>query len=132
MFRKAVETAPVLDIGRFVAGGCRVPITDEVRAAYDAPFPDESFKAGARAFPGLVPTSPDDPGAIANQQAWPVLAELDLPFLCAFSDGDPITGGMAPVLAGAMRGARAASIRRSPAPDTSCRRTPARSSAGTC
>jgi haloalkane dehalogenase len=105
MFREAVEKADRLDIGRFVASGCRTPLPSAARAAYDAPFPDEAFKAGARAFPALVPTSPDDPGAVANQRAWPVLAELDLPFLCAFSDGDPITGPMASVLATTMRGA---------------------------
>ena len=105
MFRDAVAKAEVLDIGRFVAGGCKTPPSPEVVAAYDAPFPDESFKSGARAFPLLVPTTPDDPGGIANRAAWPVLTELDLPFLCAFSDGDPITGAMAPVFARAMRGA---------------------------
>jgi haloalkane dehalogenase len=105
MFRDAVAKTEHLDIGRFVAGGCRKPPMPEVQAAYDAPFPDESYKSGARAFPLLIPTTPDDPGAIANQKAWPVLAELDIPFLCAFSDGDPITGGMAPILASTMKGA---------------------------
>jgi haloalkane dehalogenase len=105
MFHDAVAKAPVLDIGRFVAGGCKRPPSAEVVAAYDAPFPDETFKAGARAFPQLVPTRPDDPAGIANQRAWQVLTALDLPFLCAFSDGDPITGGMAPVLQRSMAGA---------------------------
>jgi haloalkane dehalogenase len=57
------------------------------------PFPDEASKAGARAFPGLVPTTPDDPAAPANRAAWDVLARWDRPFLTAFSDGDPITAG---------------------------------------
>jgi haloalkane dehalogenase len=105
MFRDAVANAEHLDIGRFVVGGCVKPVTAKVQAAYDAPFPDETYKSGARAFPVLVPTSPDDPGGLANQKAWPVLTELDLPFLCAFSDGDPITGAMAPVLMAAMKGA---------------------------
>jgi haloalkane dehalogenase len=105
LFRDAVAKAEHLDIGRFVAGGCLKPPPADVIAAYDAPFPDESYKSGARAFPLLVPTSPDDPGGIANQKAWEVLTDLDLPFLCAFSDGDPITGAMAPVLAAAMKGA---------------------------
>ena len=104
-FRRAVESAEHLDIGRFVVSGCRVPVTDEVRAAYDAPFPTEEHKAAARAFPGLIPTTPDEPAAVANQRAWEVLVELDLPFLCAFSDGDPITGGMGPILAKLMPGA---------------------------
>jgi haloalkane dehalogenase len=105
MFREAVATAEHLDIGRFVAGGCVTKPSPEVLAAYDAPFPDERFKAGARSFPLLVPTSPDDPAAVANQKAWEVLTALDLPFLCAFSDGDPITGAMGPILARTVPGA---------------------------
>ena len=61
-FRTAVQTAPVLDVGRLVAAGCRRPLTDEVRAGYDAPFPDESYKAGPRAMPGLVPYPARRPG----------------------------------------------------------------------
>jgi haloalkane dehalogenase len=64
-----------------------------VIAAYDAPFPDDSYKEGARQFPLLVPTSPDDPASEQNRKAWTVLNGFDKPFLCAFSDSDPITGG---------------------------------------
>ena len=98
MFRQAVEKADVLDIGRLVASGCVRPMEDDVRAAYDAPFPEERAKAGARAMPGLVPTRPDDPASEANREAWKVLSSSELPFLLAFSDSDPITGGMAPIL----------------------------------
>src|SRR3954449_2764103 len=105
MFRDAVAKAEHLDIARFVAGGCVTKPDPSVLTAYDAPFPDESYKAGARAFPILVPTTPDDPGGIANRKAWEVLTSLDLPFLCAFGDSDPITGAMAPVFAKAMPGA---------------------------
>lgn len=98
LFRDAVASAPQLDIGRFVVSGCKRPPEPAVVAAYDAPFPDESYKAGPRAMPQLVPTEPDDPGAIGNQKAWEVLSQLDTPFLCAFSDGDPITGAMAEIL----------------------------------
>src|SRR6478752_4804563 len=105
-FRAAVEKADHLDIGRLVAAGCASPMPDDVRAAYDAPFPDETFKAGPRVMPTLVPTTPDDPAAEANRSAWRVLSESPIPFLVAFSDGDPITGGMAPILERAMPGAR--------------------------
>ncbi|MGH3495079.1 MAG: haloalkane dehalogenase, partial [Sciscionella sp.] len=105
-FRKAVERAPELDVARFVQSGCLRSLTAPESAAYDAPFPDESFKAGPRAMPALVPTSPDDPATAANRAAWSYLTELDIPFLCAFSDGDPITGAMAPILQRAMRGAK--------------------------
>lgn len=97
-FRTAVERAETLDIGRFVQSGCRAPMSDAVRAGYDAPFPDESYKSGARAMPGLVPTRPDDPATEANRAAWSALSRWEKPFLCAFSDGDPITGAMQPIL----------------------------------
>lgn len=104
-FRQAVQKAPVLEVGRAVQSGCSTKLSGEVRAAYDAPFPNEMYKAGPRAMPGLVPTRPDDPASEANRRAWAALSTMDIPFLCAFSDGDPITGGMAPILKRAMKGA---------------------------
>jgi haloalkane dehalogenase len=106
-FRRAVEKAERLDIARLVQAGCRSRFTPEVRAAYDAPFPDESYKAGPRAMPLLVPTRPDDPATEANRAAWARLSSSEIPFLCAFSDGDPITAAMEPVLRRAMPGAAA-------------------------
>jgi haloalkane dehalogenase len=105
-FRRAVESADVLDVGRLVAAGCVRPMADDVRAAYDAPFPEERAKAAARAMPGLVPTRPDDPASGANRAAWEVLSASRLPFLVAFSDSDPITGAMAPILRTLIPGAR--------------------------
>ena len=97
-FRRAVEGAETLDIGRLVEAGCLRGLDPADRAAYDAPFPDEASKTGPRVMPTLVPTRPDDPATAANRAAWDVLGGWDKPFLTAFSDGDPITGGMAPVL----------------------------------
>jgi haloalkane dehalogenase len=105
MFREAVRSAPVMDIGRFVQSGCQKPMTDDVLAAYDAPFPDESYKSAARAMPDLVPTEPNDPASDANRAAWDFLTTSPTPMLVAFSDGDPITGGMAPILQAMMAGA---------------------------
>jgi haloalkane dehalogenase len=107
-FRRAVEKAGAagrLDVARLVQAGCRTPLSEAVRAGYAAPFPDQSFLAGPRAMPTLVPTRPDDPAAPANRAAWDVLRRTDIPFLCAFSDGDPITAGMEPALRAAMPGA---------------------------
>jgi haloalkane dehalogenase len=104
-FRRAVEQAATLDVARFVQSGCRTRLEPAVRAAYDAPFPGEEYKAAVRAMPGLVPTRPDDPAAAANRAAWKSLTEWDKPFLVAFSDGDPITGAMGPVLAKSVPGA---------------------------
>lgn len=87
------QTVPEMPIGSIVNMGCTSELSEDVVAAYDAPFPDEAFKEGARQFPLLVPTSPEDPAAAANRAAWEVLAKFDRPFLCAFSDKDPITAG---------------------------------------
>jgi haloalkane dehalogenase len=79
--------------GRIVNGGCTTDLAPEVVAAYDAPFPDETYKEGARQFPLLVPASPDDPAAPANRAAWAALGRFERPFLTAFSDADPVTRG---------------------------------------
>jgi haloalkane dehalogenase len=88
----AAET-PSLPIGQIINFGTVTDLAPEVIAAYDAPYPDDDSKAGARIFPKLVPSTPDDPEHDANVAAWKVLEQFDKPFLCAFSDSDPITGG---------------------------------------
>lgn len=87
------QEAPRFEIGRIVQNGTVTELPDDVVAGYDAPFPDDRYTAGARVFPVLVPTAPDDPAAEANRAAWQALQRWEKPFLTAFSDGDPITGG---------------------------------------
>jgi haloalkane dehalogenase len=104
-FKQVIQSAPEIDIARFVQAGCRRPMTDDVLAAYNAPFPDATYQAGARAMPGLVPITPDDPATEANRAAWGVLAASPTPALIAFSDADPITAAMGPILQRVLPGA---------------------------
>jgi haloalkane dehalogenase len=90
---KFSQSVPVFPVSTIVAGGCRRALSAEEKAAYDAPFPDESYKAGARIFPALVPVTPEHASVAENKAAWQVLQAFDKPFLTAFSDQDPITGG---------------------------------------
>jgi haloalkane dehalogenase len=105
MFHDFVQRTPDLPIGFLVASGCADGLPDDVAAAYDAPFPDASYKAAARRFPSLIPQALDDPATPDNQRAWEVLRAFDKPFLCAFSDRDPITGGGDRVLRESIPGA---------------------------
>lgn len=87
------QNAPELPVGTIVNMGSAGDLPPDVVAAYDAPFPDERFKEGARQFPTLVPISPEDPAVPDNLAAWEVLRSWNKPFLTAHSDGDPITAG---------------------------------------
>ncbi len=89
-YSQRVETFPA---GSIVNSGCTTDLDEHVTAAYDAPFPDERYKEGARQFPTLVPIRPDDPASAPNRAAWERLRRFDKPFLCAFGDSDPVTAG---------------------------------------
>ncbi|MFU8814564.1 MAG: haloalkane dehalogenase [Pseudomonadales bacterium] len=80
----------ISDVIRLSAMG---ELSDAQARAYDAPFPTEAYKQGARQFPSLVPIFPDDPAIADNRAAWAVLERFDKPLLTAFSDRDPVTAG---------------------------------------
>ncbi|MBL8532185.1 MAG: haloalkane dehalogenase [Hyphomonadaceae bacterium] len=100
------QSVPEFPTGGIVKGGCVRDLTDAERAAYDAPYPDESYKAGARQFPALVPIKPDMASVRENLEAWKVLEQFNKPFLTAFSDQDAITRGGEAVFQQRVPGAR--------------------------
>lgn len=91
-WRTFATYTPVLPISRIVATGTLRKLTAGERRAYDAPYTAPGSKAGARAFPGLVPVSEKDPAIPANRAAWDVLRRWEKPLLTVFSDRDPILG----------------------------------------
>jgi len=82
-----------LPVGQIVAMGVTRKLSREEVAAYNAPFPDASYKAGACQFPTLVPITPQHASVAENNAAWKVLSSFDKPFVTAFSDNDPVTQG---------------------------------------
>jgi haloalkane dehalogenase len=89
-FRDFVQRTEDLPIGFLVRGACKTDPGDEVIAAYDAPFPSVASKAGARAFPLMLPTSPEDPGAETGQRVLEALRDDRRPTLMLWADSDPI------------------------------------------
>jgi haloalkane dehalogenase len=87
------QTVPQMPIGGILKGGTSRPLSDAEIAAYDAPFPDETYKEGARQFPTLVPVTPQHASVAENLAAWTVLEAFDRPVVTAFSDNDPVTRG---------------------------------------
>jgi haloalkane dehalogenase len=92
VWRAFARYSPLFPVGRIVASGCVTKLSPAVRAAYDAPFPSRAFQAGARVFPALVPTDPDDAAVPANRAAWDTLGAWNKPFLTLFGKNDPILG----------------------------------------
>ncbi len=105
-WREFSQKVSRLPVGRVINGGTTSALSQEVLTAYEAPFPDETYKEGARILPALVPITPDDPAAAANRTAWRSLMRFDRPFLTAFSDSDPITAGGDAPFQRLVRGAR--------------------------
>jgi haloalkane dehalogenase len=106
IWRAFARYTPVFPAGRIVASGCARDLSSSARAAYEAPFPSERYKAGARAFPRLVPAEPDNPAVPDNRRAWEALGRWEKPFLTAFGDRDPIFRGADRVLQAHVPGAR--------------------------
>lgn len=92
IWRAFSKWSPVFPIGKIVSAGTKRGLSPEEIAAYDAPFPNSSFKAGARIFPSFVPF--ENNVAVPDQKrAWQVFDKWEKPFLCCFSDQDRITRG---------------------------------------
>jgi len=93
IWRAFARWSPWFPIGRIVAFGCAKPLQPREIAAYGAPFPTRRHRIAARLMPGFVPTTPDDPQAQNNLDAWEFFAHSDKPFLTLFSNRDPVTRG---------------------------------------
>lgn len=106
IWRAFARYSPWFPIGRILQSATITDLAPEVLAAYDAPFPSRAYKAGARAFPRLVPATPDDPAAPDNRAAWDVFRKWEKPFLTAFSNRDPITRGADKAFLGLVPGAQ--------------------------
>lgn len=100
------QNVPQMPIGMLLNGGSGRTLSEAEIAAYDAPFPDETYKEGARQFPTLVPVTAEHPSVAENLAAWKVLEAFDKPFLTAFSDGDAITRGGEAVFQARVPGAK--------------------------
>jgi haloalkane dehalogenase len=104
-WRDFSQTVPQFNAGRIIYGGTTRKISDAEVAAYNAPYPDDRYQAGARQFPTLVPTHPHDPASEPNRAAWRVLSTLDLPVLTVFGADDRIMAGLDKVFQKKMPGA---------------------------
>lgn len=92
-WRRFSQDVPVFPTSSIIQGATVAELSQQTLDAYDAPFPEEEYKAGARIFPLLVPASSDNPEAQANRNAWERLKQYNAPFMTAFGDSDPVTAG---------------------------------------
>ncbi len=92
-WQKFATTSPKFDVATVLQGATTSDLSPAILAAYNAPFPTEEYKSGARIFPALVPTSEHDPESENNKAAWGILCQWQKPFLTLFSNQDPITKG---------------------------------------
>lgn len=93
-WREYSQNVPDFDAGRIVYGGTMTKISAAEIEAYNAPFPNARFQAGARQFPMLVPDTPDNPASEANRAAWNILRKLETPFLTVFGADDKVMAGV--------------------------------------
>lgn len=104
-WRAFSQSRPDMEVGKVVARGVNRRLTPAEISAYDAPFPDVTYKAAVLTFPTLVPVGPDDCEVAENRQAWSALEQFRKPFLTAFGDRDPVLGHMDTVLRNRIPGA---------------------------
>jgi haloalkane dehalogenase len=91
-WQRFAATTPVFDVSAIVARACVTELDQAVRSAYDAPYPGEEYKAGARVFPALIPVTPDDPSAQAVRDSRAALSRSAMPFLTVYGEQDPVAG----------------------------------------
>lgn len=93
-WKNYAQTVENFHAGGIIKGGTVKGLDQYVIDAYNAPFPDDSYKEAARQFPMLVPVTPDNPSSQKNREAWEVLKNWNKPFLCVFSEQDQIFNGV--------------------------------------